>query len=190
MNLVSTLLLSVSMSADAFAVAAGKGAGLRRPKPKEAFRVGAIFGLTEMLMPIIGYGLGLFASTYVARIDHWLSFIVLSALGARMIHESFRADPEVAKPRRHRLSQIVVAGIGSSIDALAVGVTLAFINADIWITAAAIGCTTFIMATLGMFTGRYAGKKLGKLAELLGGLLLIGIGSFILYQHLSGMESL
>lgn len=185
MNLISTLLISFSMSADAFAVAAGKGASLRRPRPLEAFRVGAIFGLIEMITPLLGWCLGYAASSYVVAIDHWIAFIIMAFIGARMIWHSRQPEPEKARPRRHKLSALIIAGIGSSIDAMAVGVTLAFINADIIVTAIAIGLTTFVMATLGMLVGRYAGGKLGPIAELVGGLILIAIGSVILIEHLS-----
>jgi manganese efflux pump family protein len=184
MSFLSTSLLALGMSADAFAVAAGKGAELRRPRPFEAFRVGAIFGTIEVITPLIGWCLGFVASSYVAAVDHWIAFFLLGGIGAKMIHESFAADTALARPRRHKLSDLILAGIGSSIDALAVGMTLALIGGDILVTAFAIGCTTFIMATLGIFIGHYAGNRLGNTAELIGGVILIGIGTHILLGHL------
>lgn len=185
MTALSTAFLALGMSADAFAVAASKGSTLRRPRPVEAFRVGAIFGVIEAITPLIGWCLGFVASSYVAAVDHWISFFLLGGIGAKMIWESRQTEaPETAKPRRHKLSELIIAGIGSSIDAMAVGVTLAFINADIITTSLAIGFTTFVMATTGMFVGRYAGKKLGNIAEAIGGIILIVIGSGILLEHL------
>ncbi len=190
MSFLSTSILALGMSADAFAVAAGKGACLRRPRAIEAFRVGAIFGLIEMVTPLIGWCLGLVASGYVAAIDHWISFILLGGIGAKMIWESLQpASNEVARPRRHKFTDLVVAGISSSIDALAVGVTLAFIGANIIVTALAIGCATFVMATLGMFIGRFAGSRLGRAAEAIGGVILIGIGTHILLSHLGIIDA-
>src|SRR5438132_2076947 len=182
-NLLTTVVLAFSMSADAFAAALGKGAALERPCLSEALRTGFVFGVIEAITPVIGWAAGLAASGYITAIDHWIAFALLAAIGAKMIWESARRPDERRKPNRHSLKILVATAIGTSIDAMAVGVTLAFIEADIVATALAIGCATFLMATLGILIGRFIGDKFGRIAEAVGGIGLIVIGAKILIEH-------
>lgn len=184
MNALSTVLLAFSMSVDAFAVAVSKGASLRHPQPTEALRTGVVFGSIEALTPIAGWALGTVASVFVTAIDHWIAFIILAALGCKMIYDSAQNGHEQTRQSHHNLRSLALAGLGSSIDALGVGVTLAFVEANIWVTSAAIGLATFLMASLGVMTGHLMGRHAGKLAEAFGGVLLIGIGAKILLEHL------
>jgi putative Mn2+ efflux pump MntP len=186
MNLLATAALALAMSTDAFAVAVGKGAALQRPHLREALRTGAIFGIIEGLTPVIGWAMGHFAAPYVEAWDHWIAFTLLGVLGLRMIHAGLsNADDEgEEKPSSHSFWLLAVTGFATSIDAMAVGVGLAFIDANIVTTAGAIGLSTFIMVTLGVMVGRALGKLVGKRAEFVGGLVLIAIGSLILYEHI------
>lgn len=187
MSALSTAVLALSMSADAFAASVSKGTALRRPKLTEALRTGLIFGGVETLTPLIGWGLGLAATQLISQFDHWIAFIILGGLGVKLIYESRTGEgdePAKAKPRRHGFGVLVLTAIGTSIDALAVGVTLAFVQANIVVTALSIGFATFCMTTIGLMTGHYIGQKAGRWAELLGGLGLIAIGSIILAEHL------
>ena len=186
MNFLATTALALAMSTDAFAVAVGKGAALQRPHLREALRTGAIFGIIEGLTPVIGWAMGHVAAPYVEAWDHWIAFTLLGVLGLRMIHEglSNADDGENEKPSSHSFWLLAVTGFATSIDAMAVGVGLAFIDANIVTTAGAIGLSTFIMVTLGVMVGRGLGKLVGKRAELVGGLVLIAIGSLILYEHI------
>ena len=186
MNFLATTALALAMSTDAFAVAVGKGAALQRPHLREALRTGAIFGIIEGLTPVIGWAMGHFAAPYVEAWDHWIAFTLLGVLGLRMIHAGLsNADDEgEEKPSSHSFWLLAVTGFATSIDAMAVGVGLAFIDANIVTTAGAIGLSTFIMVTLGVMVGRGLGKLVGKRAELIGGLVLIAIGSLILYEHI------
>ena len=187
MNLATIALLSLAMSTDAFAAALGKGAALHRPQWREALRTGAIFGSIEAVTPIIGWLLGVGAARYVTAWDHWIAFILLGVLGLRMIHAGL-GDPEqqlVSKPTRHAFWVLAATGFATSIDAMAVGVGLAFLDVNILPIAAAIGSTTFLMVTAGVMLGRVLGAVAGKRAEIGGGLLLIGIGTAILVEHLS-----
>lgn len=185
MSAVSTAVMAFSLSTDAFAVALGKGAALRRPRFLEALKTGAIFGGIEGVMPIAGWLLGLVASRYIQAVDHWIAFTILALLGIKMMHESFeKEDSGKAKPRRHKLGGLVLAAIGTSIDALAVGMTLAIMGFNIWLNALAIGAATCLMVTTGIMAGHYLGRKTGSLAEFLGGLGLILVGCWILYEHL------
>lgn len=184
MSIVSTTVLAFSMSADAFAVSVAKGATLQKPRWRDALRSGAIFGTVEAITPVIGWLLGVAASRYIEAIDHWAAFLILLAVGGKLVWESFQPEDEAAeKPQRHGLGVTILTAIGTSIDAMAVGVTLAFVDANIWLTAAAIGGATCLMVTLGFMTGHYIGSKVGKYAERLGGLALIGIGTHILLSH-------
>lgn len=186
MNFVATAALALAMSTDAFAVAVGKGAALQRPHLREALRTGAIFGVIEGLTPVIGWALGHWAAPYVQAWDHWIAFTLLGVLGLRMMREGLCGadDDEDDKPTSHSFWLLAVTGFATSIDAMAVGVGLAFIDANIITTAGAIGLSTFIMVTLGVMVGRGLGKLVGKRAEVVGGLVLIAIGSLILYEHL------
>ncbi|SWJ78769.1 membrane protein [Klebsiella pneumoniae] len=188
MNLSATILLAFGMSMDAFAASIGKGATLHKPKFSEAVRTGLIFGAIETLTPLVGWGLGMLASQFILEWNHWIAFILLAFLGGRMIVEGFRGDSDEAceAPHRHGFWLLVTTAFATSLDAMAVGVGLAFLQVSIVTTALAIGCATFIMSTLGMMVGRFIGPLLGKRAEILGGIVLIGIGSEILWSHFAG----
>jgi len=185
MSPFAVISLAFSMSSDAFAVAIGKGAALRRPTLWEALRTGAIFGCIEGVTPVVGWLLGRAASSYVAAFDHWIAFGVLTAIGVKMIWDSFRKEEE-DKPERHSFMHLAVTAVGTSIDALAVGVTLALVNANIVANAIAIGLATFLMTTIGILAGRALGQRFGRYAESVGGVVLIVIGISILFGHLIG----
>ncbi|MDH6162186.1 putative Mn2+ efflux pump MntP [Leclercia adecarboxylata] len=187
MNLSATLLLAFGMSMDAFAASMGKGATLHKPKFSEALRTGLIFGAIETLTPLIGWGLGMLASQFVLEWNHWIAFILLTFLGGRMVIEGIRNDIGDDEPvQRHGFWLLVTTAIATSLDAMAVGVGLAFLQVNIIATALAIGCATLIMSTLGMMVGRFIGPLLGKRAEILGGIVLIGIGVQIMWSHFAG----
>jgi putative Mn2+ efflux pump MntP len=187
MNLAATAALSLAMSTDAFAAAIGKGAALEKPHLREALRTGLIFGVIEGLTPVIGWALGQVAAPYVAAWDHWIAFVLLSLLAARMVREGLsKPEVEVSKPDSHSFWLLAITGFATSIDAMIVGVGLAFMDADIAVTAAAIGFSTFVMVTLGVMLGRGLGAIVGKRAELVGGAVLFTIGCLILYEHTGG----
>jgi putative Mn2+ efflux pump MntP len=185
MNLAATAVLSLAMSTDAFAAAVGKGAALHKPHLREALRTGLIFGIIEGLTPVVGWALGQVAAPYVSAWDHWIAFALLSLLGLRMIRAGF-SEPEadVSKPTTHSFWVLAITGFATSIDAMVVGVGLAIMGADIVMTAAAIGVSTFIMVTIGVMLGRVLGVIAGRRAEVVGGILLVGIGCLILYEHI------
>lgn len=183
MTPISIAVLSLSMSADAFAAAVGRGA-VQRPTLSAAVRAGLVFGVIEALTPLIGWAVGVAAASFVEQIDHWIAFGLLAVVGGKMIWEAARRDPEGADLRRTGLLALVATAVGTSIDAAAVGVSLAFLGANIVVIALSIGLTTFVLATIGMLIGRAAGARLGSIVELIGGLLLIGLGLKILLEHL------
>jgi len=183
MTFLAKIILAFSMSADAFAAAVSKGASIRRPKITDALRIGLIFGAVETAMPIIGWGMGVIASKFITEIDHWFAFGILTIIGCKMIWEGVVGGHEERKASP-KFYMIIFTAIGTSIDAMAVGVTLALINENIWVIAAMIGFATFVMATIGIMAGHYIGAKAGRAAEILGGLCLIAIGTKILIEHL------
>lgn len=185
-NSFSTVFLAFAMSTDAFAAAVGKGMALRRPRFSEALRTGIIFGVIEALTPLAGWALGTLAAELVAEWDHWIAFCLLVFLGLVMLTKGIRNGHEEPPPvARHSFWLLAATGFATSIDAMAVGVSLAFVDNNILITAAAIGCATLLMVTLGVMLGRIIGHVAGRWAEALGGIALIGIGSAILYEHLT-----
>jgi putative Mn2+ efflux pump MntP len=176
-------ILSLSMSTDAFAAAVGRGAA-HRPQLSQALRAGLIFGIIEAVTPVIGWSLGLIAAGVIQQIDHWIAFVLLAGVGAHMIWHGVRGGGEDQPPARRGLMPLIATAVGTSIDAAAVGVGMAFIGANIWIIALCIGLTTFTLTTIGMLIGARVGARTGKYAELLGGLALIAIGAFILGEHM------
>jgi len=188
MNALSIVAIAFAMSTDAFAAAIGKGAALQRPDWREALRAGAIFGTIEALTPLVGWLLGSAAVRYVAEWDHWIAFALLAALGAHMIWAGLGSSDEVddQRPTRHSFWNLAVTGFATSIDAMAVGLSLAFVDVNIVWVAAAIGCATFLMVTTGIMLGRALGTAFGKRSEVVGGVVLIAIGAAIVYEHLHG----
>jgi putative Mn2+ efflux pump MntP len=185
MNFISTLALSLAMSTDAFAAAIGKGAALQKPQWREALRTGLIFGVIEGITPVIGWALGNAAAPYVEAWDHWIAFGLLAALGSHMVYQGFSSDaPEEHRPASHGFWTLALTGLATSIDAMAVGASLAFLGEPILVTAAAIGFSTFVMVTIGVMVGRVLGAIAGKRAEVAGGFVLIVIGALILYEHI------
>ena len=189
MHPISIFLLGIAMSTDAFAAAIGKGAAMHKPRFPEALRAGVIFGSIEGLTPVIGWLLGLAAAKYITAWDHWIAFTVLGLLGLHMIYVGLKPESERgatdATQRKDSFWSLAATGLATSIDAMAVGVGLAFLDVNIAVVALVIGLTTLVMVTLGIMLGRVLGSLAGKRAEIVGGLMLIGIGAAILYEHLS-----
>ncbi|MHC8320929.1 manganese efflux pump MntP [Pseudomonas sp. GB2N2] len=187
MNPIPLIFLALAMSTDAFAAAIGKGASLHKPRFVEALRTGLIFGVIEAITPLIGWGIGQVATQYVERWDHWIAFTLLLVLGLHMIHNGIKHEAEEEKPDQHSFFILAVTAFATSIDALAVGVGLAFVNVNILVAAAAIGLATTVMVTVGVMLGRVLGTAVGKRAEIIGGVVLMLVGSTILYEHLSAV---
>lgn len=192
MSPISILLIGFAMSTDAFAAAVGKGAAMRKPRLLDALRAGLIFGVIEAITPIIGWLLGRAASQYVQAFDHWIAFGLLGVLGAHMIIAGLNPDDESeadnddeAGEQHKSFWTLAVTGFATSIDAMAIGVGLAFLDVHIGVVALVIGLCTMIMVTIGIMLGRALGAVVGKRAEIVGGVILIIIGCAILYEHLT-----
>lgn len=183
MSPFAIIVLALSMSVDAFAVSVGRGAALNRPRFSEALRTGAVFGVVEAITPVIGWAAGVAASNLVTAIDHWIAFGLLSTVGVHMFFAAFSKKPEEEEPESSFLVLMATA-IGTSLDAMAVGVSLAFLDVNILVIAVAIGLATFVMSSGGMIIGRFIGVRLGRIAEAVAGIALFGLGLSILIDHL------
>jgi putative Mn2+ efflux pump MntP len=186
MSPVSIAVLAVGMSVDALLASLGRGAASTRPRFLEALRTGAIFGIVETITPLIGWAAGFAASQYVAAVDHWIAFVLLGIVGGRTVLHSLKSAAEREEAAQGRsLWALMATAVGTSIDAMAVGVSLAFLDVNILVVALAIGFATFLMSTGGMMAGNLIGAAFGRWAERLGGLALIGLGTSILFSHLT-----
>lgn len=196
MSLIELFILAVGLSMDAFAVSICKGLALRKVTFKECGKVGLYFGGFQAGMPLIGFILGVQFKDYITSIDHWIAFILLGFIGINMIRESMEKDDDedivnlaetaVGEDEINQLGfkNMVILAIATSIDALAVGVTLAFLQVDILPAVSFIGIVTFILSAIGVKIGNIFGTKYKSKAEFVGGAILILIGLKILFEHL------
>ena len=184
--MVQIFLIAVSLAMDAFAVSVSTGISVPGFGPRQAARIGTWCGAFQFLMPLAGWFLGSSVKSYIEFIDHWIAFALLALIGGNMIREALSGEGEegVADLSVQRLFLLALA---TSIDALAVGVTLAFDDSvNILLAAAVIGVVAFALAMLGGLLGRKLGQLFQKRATLLGGVVLVGIGVKILLEHLLG----
>ncbi|WP_020209768.1 manganese efflux pump MntP family protein [Gilvimarinus chinensis] len=190
MSLTALLFVALAMSTDAFAAAIAKGAQMPKPQIGLAIKTGLLFGIIEGCTPLVGWLLGKAAVQWMAAWDHWIAFTLLGGLGIHMIIEGFNPPENNDKPEpaKTRYWTLVITALATSIDAMAVGVGLAFVEVNILAAAAAIGFATFTMVTIGIMLGHAAGAFVGKKAEIGGGIILIVVGAHILYTHLSTHE--
>lgn len=185
MSLLTLFLVSLGVSADAFAVALGKGLQMRRLRVGDALLIAATFGAFQALMPLIGWLLGTGLSDYITGIDHWVAFGLLAAIGGKMLWEAFQIeDDEPTTDVGLPVSELLLLGVATSIDALAVGISLAVLEVSILGAVVAIGVITFVVSFAGVVIGHRAGVRFRKPAEIAGGLILIAIGLRILLDHL------
>ena len=168
---------------DAFAVSVGKGMTLKRVQPRHALSAGVWFGGFQGLMPLIGYYVGRSFAEYVLSVDHWIAFGLLVLIGLNMIRETIWGDDE-EQDSDFGVRTMLIMAIATSIDALAVGVSMAFLDVNIWFSAAVICIVTLIISAAGVYLGTMFGARLGSKAGIVGGLILIAIGVKILVEHM------
>lgn len=185
---IELLLIGVGLAMDAFAVSVCKGLAMRKVKKKQAIVIALFFGGFQALMPFIGYVLGTQFESYITNIDHWIAFVLLGVIGGKMIFEAIKSEEEDVELKEMdpplNIKELVVLAIATSIDALAVGITLAFLQYPIVQSISIIGITTFFISIAGVYVGNFFGNKYKKRAELAGGIILIFIGVKILVEHL------
>lgn len=185
MSLISILLIAVGLSMDALAVAIASGLAARRMRLRQALRVAIFFGLFQALMPMIGWLAGLGFREFISGVDHWVAFGLLVFIGGKMIVESFEIKDVNSETGPMSLATLLLLSLATSIDALAVGLSLAMLKAPIVGPALLIGAVTFMISLLGGLIGSRVGHCFESKIEALGGLILIGIGVKILIEHWS-----
>ena len=184
MPIITIVLLALGLSMDAFAVAISFGLGMRVLHLRYAFRIALFFGVFQALMPIIGYLAGLSIRGFLESFDHWIAFVLLAFIGAKMIYEAFVMDDDQKPMNPQNLLLLFTLAVATSIDALAVGLSLSFLKVDILQPAVIIGLITLGLSFVGVLIGQRLGHLFEKKIEILGGLILIGIGVKILCEHL------
>ena len=186
MGLIELFFIAVGLSMDAFAVSICKGLACREQNLRHNLLAGLYFGGFQGLMPAIGWLLGVRFSAAITSIDHWIAFILLALIGGNMIKESFDHETETSSPSIH-FQEMLILAIATSIDALAVGVSFAFLGmgqGEILSAAGLIAATTFVFSAVGVSAGSVFGSRFKSKAELCGGVILILIGLKILLEHL------
>jgi putative Mn2+ efflux pump MntP len=186
MGIGELFLLAVGLSMDAFAVSICKGLAMQKIDWKKMAIVGAWFGGFQALMPTIGYWVGSLFESYITAFDHWIAFVLLAFIGGNMIKESFAKDEDGDEDTNASLSfkVMLLLAIATSIDALAVGVTFAFLQVNLPFAVLFIGATTFVLSAIGVKVGSVFGTRYKSKAELAGGVILVLLGVKILLEHL------
>ncbi|MCM1119677.1 MAG: manganese efflux pump MntP family protein [bacterium] len=183
MSLLNLFLIAVGLSMDAFAVSVCKGLAMEKAPLKKAALAGVWFGSFQALMPLAGYLLGSRFEQYITDVDHWIAFILLALIGGNMIREAFSANEEETSGTMY-FKEMLLLAVATSIDALAVGITFAFLQVNLLSAVGLIGITTFVLSTVGVKVGNLFGSRYKSKAELVGGVLLILMGFNILLEHL------
>ena len=182
MHLLTIFMIGIGLAMDACAVSFAKGMSFSSKVYPKALVLGFAFGLFQALMPIIGWWMGTYFESFITSIEHWLAFFMLGFIGINMIKESFQT--KTSDTKQLSFVDVVILAIATSIDALAVGITFAFLQVDIWISVLIIGSITWIISFFAVILGHKIGGKLGNYAELFGGVILLVIGLKILIEHL------
>ena len=182
MSYAELLILAVGLSMDAFAVAVCKGLSVKKLKFSQMLITGTYFGFFQALMPLVGYMLGKQFESLITDIDHWVAFALLVIIGVNMIRESRIDDDELNDMFTPRI--MLPLALATSIDALAVGITLAFLRVDIVSSVSFIGIITFVLSSVGVKLGNLFGSRYKSISEVIGGIVLIAIGAKILLEHL------
>ena len=184
MGILELLFIAVGLSMDAFAVSLCNAMAVNHLRLRDACKFGIFFGVFQAVMPLIGWAAGRTFSSYVTAVDHWVAFVLLGFIGVKMMYEALRGEETCGAENPLHLRVLFVLAIATSIDALAVGVTFAFMQISILPSVLAIGVVTFLLSTLGALIGKKAGTALGNRAEMVGGIILILMGIKILVEHL------
>lgn len=186
MGLTELLIIAIGLSMDAFAVSICKGLSVQKVRPVHLIKSGLWFGGFQALMPLAGYFLGVSFADFVGSVDHWVAFILLGIIGGNMIKESSGKDEECCPSPDFSFRTMLAMAVATSIDALAVGVSLAFLKVNIWKAIMLIGIITFIFSGAGIAIGNFFGAKWKSKAEFAGGFILIAMGLKILLDHTLG----
>lgn len=185
MKIGELIVLSLGLGMDAFAVSICKGLSMKKMNWKKALIIGLYFGGFQAIMPVLGYSLSKGFENFVTSIDHWIAFILLSIIGGKMVKDAFSPENSENCNEDVGFKTMIVLAIATSIDALAVGITFAFLNVNLILAIALIGSITFFLSVIGTKVGNIFGDRYENKAELLGGVILIFLGIKILLEHLN-----
>lgn len=183
MGIIEIILLGIGLAMDAFAVSICKGLSVKELKARHIVLAGVYFGGSQALMPLIGYLLGFHFQGLIKSVDHWIAFGLLVLIGANMVREAFEEEDGEANDSFSFFTMLPLA-VATSIDALAVGITFAFLQVNVVLAVLLIGCITFVISAAGIKIGNVFGARYKKKAEIAGGILLILLGIKILLEHL------
>jgi len=183
MSFIVIILIAIGLSMDSFAVSISNGLTIKNLKLKQTILIATSLAVFQALMPLLGWYLGSNIEQYIKEIDHWVAFSLLSFIGIKMIYES-RMEQGDEEENSISFKTIIIQSIATSIDAFAVGISFAVLVSDIVLPIIIIGITTFVFSFVGLKIGKILGSKLGNSVELIGGVILIGIGVKILIEHL------
>ena len=183
MEIAELMIIAVGVSMDAFAVSICKGLSVQNIRPRHAGQTALWFGGFQALMPLIGYFLGVSFADFVSSVDHWIAFILLGIIGGHMIKESFHKEDCCSVDPDFSFRTMLAMAIATSIDALAIGVSFAFLKVNIWHAVLLIGITTALFSGVGVYIGNIFGNRYKSKAEFAGGFILIAMGLKILLDH-------
>jgi putative Mn2+ efflux pump MntP len=185
MDFITLLFIAVGLSMDAFAVSISSGLTIQKLKIRHAFLIASFFGLFQGIMPVLGWLSGVGLREYIASFDHWIAFFLLSVIGGKMIYEASKLEEASKQIDPLNIYVLFLLSVATSIDALAVGLSFAFLKIVVIFPAIIIGVVTFVFSLLGVFIGDKFGHFFERKIEIIGGIILIVIGLRILFEHLS-----
>ena len=185
MTFPALIFVALGVSADAFAVALTQGLRMKRQLVRNALIVATAFALFQVGMPLIGWAIGSLFADYITAVDHWIAFALLALIGGKMLWEALSPNKaDDAEPRGLRWKELLVLSFATSVDALAVGISFAFLEVNIWGAVTLIGLTTLVLSLAAVAIGHRVGARFQRPAELAGGAVLISIGLQVLLEHL------
>jgi manganese efflux pump family protein len=182
--MLNIIIISISLAMDCFAVSMAGGAVTKKPRAIDALKVGLFFGLFQALMPVIGWYIGFGFKGLIENVDHWIAFALLGLIGIKMIYESFKIESEKNRIDLIKMTSLLILSVATSIDALVIGITLSILGISLYLSVIIIGLFAFAFSFFGYFLGNKLGKFLESKVELIGGIVLVGIGIKILIEHL------
>ncbi|MCJ7472228.1 MAG: manganese efflux pump MntP family protein [Actinobacteria bacterium] len=182
--MINLILISISLAMDCLAVSIASGATITKPKITSALKVGLSFGFFQAIMPLIGWVVGFSFRSLIENVDHWIAFSLLLIIGIKMLYEAFKKSPQNNKTDITRIPTLLLLSIATSIDALVLGISLSILDISIYLSILIIGLFAFTFSVSGYYLGHRIGKIIGNKVEIIGGIILIGIGIKILIEHM------
>ncbi len=184
MDIVAFIVIALVLSIDSFTVSLASGIVIKRLTLNSVLKIAVLFGFFQALMPLIGWLSGIGIKSLISDLDHWIAFVLLCLVGCKMIYDSVKEEDEITEKNPLKTGLLVTLAIATSIDALAIGMSFAFLDVSIFVLIVIIGIITFSMVSIGVYLGNRFGKVLDRRVMIVGGIVLIGLGVKILVEHL------